>query len=105
VVARKRRLLLCKIKVVIFQLIIKMPTANPTMAVLIAVTSPKYSGARNRESAPKVRIKFPVTVANKIYQKTRNTWYFRKCNRNNCKGIEYQNPVRYFFIFTRVNFG
>ena len=46
-VARKRKRLLCKMKVVIFQLIIKTPVAIPVMAAPPALTLPRYSGARN----------------------------------------------------------
>jgi hypothetical protein len=78
VVARKRKYLLNKKKVVIFQLMIKIPTAKPTIAVLNALIFPKYSGPRNKEFAPNARMKLPPTVENKIYQKTRNTWYLRR---------------------------
>jgi hypothetical protein len=56
-----------------FQLIKKTPEAKPTMAVLSAEISPKYSGAKNRESAPKVFKKPPPTVANNIYQMNRKS--------------------------------
>ena len=68
VVARNFTFLLCRIKVVIFQLITKMPNAKPTIAVLSEVILPKYSGARKRELAPNVNIKSPETVAISIYQ-------------------------------------
>ena len=96
--ARKRTLRLCRIKVVMFQLIIKTPIEKPTIAVLKKVTSPKYSGARKRELAPNVNIKPPATVENRIYQKIRNTWYLRKCSRKSCMGNERHIPTRYFFI-------
>jgi hypothetical protein len=38
--------------VVTCQLIINIPIAMPTMAKLMAVTFPRYSGARYKESAP-----------------------------------------------------
>jgi hypothetical protein len=65
-----------------------MPTAIPTIAKLTALTSPRYSGARNNESAPKLFIKVPLTVLNKINQKTSNTWYRLKCRNNACIGNE-----------------
>ena len=52
VVAKNLKRLLCKIKVVMFQLIIKTPSATPTMAALSAFTLPKYSGEKNSASAP-----------------------------------------------------
>ena len=52
VVARKRKWRLNRIKVVIFQLIIKIPVAIPTKAVLIGLTFPRYSGDRNSAAAP-----------------------------------------------------
>ena len=52
VVARNLKCLLNKMKVVIFQLMIKTAVAAPTIAVLSVFTCPKYSGARKREFAP-----------------------------------------------------
>jgi hypothetical protein len=52
VVAKNLQRLLCKINVVIFQLIIKIPMAIPVIAALSALTLPKYSGAKNKASAP-----------------------------------------------------
>ena len=54
VVAKNLQRLLCKINVVTFQLVIKMPSDTPTIAALNAFTLPKYSGAKNKASAPKV---------------------------------------------------
>ena len=59
VVAKNLNWLLCKIKVVMFQLMIKIPVATPTIAILSPFTSPRYSGARKSESAPNVLIKSP----------------------------------------------
>jgi hypothetical protein len=56
-VAKKRNLPLCKIKVVIFQLIINIPVATPVIAAPAAFTVPKYSGARNKVLAPNDPIK------------------------------------------------
>jgi hypothetical protein len=67
---------------------INIPTEIPTMAELKEFTLPKYSGARKRESAPKVFIKLPFTVLNIINQNSNNTWYFLKCRKNNCTGKE-----------------
>jgi hypothetical protein len=74
VVARNFMCFVCKIKVVMFQLIINTPTANPTIAILSAFTFERYSGARKRELAPYGCRKFPLTVAKSIYQKMSNTW-------------------------------
>jgi hypothetical protein len=52
VVAKKLINLLCKIKVVMFQLITNTPMATPTIAELKKLTLPKYSGAKNNETAP-----------------------------------------------------
>src|SRR6476469_7440424 len=52
VVARNFMCFVCKIKVVMFQLIINTPTAKPTIAMLSAFTLARYSGARKRELAP-----------------------------------------------------
>jgi hypothetical protein len=48
------------------------------MAELNEFTFPKYSGARNNESAPKAFINEPFTVAKRTNQNTSNTWYFRR---------------------------
>jgi hypothetical protein len=58
---------------VIFQLMINMASDNPTMAKLMVLTSPRYSGARNSESAPKVFMKLPFTMLKRINQNTSNT--------------------------------
>jgi hypothetical protein len=39
-------------------------------------TSPRYSGARYKESAPNDFMKEPFTVLNNIYQKISSTWNF-----------------------------
>jgi len=52
VVARNLKCRQKMIKVVMFQLMIKMPVATPTMAVLIGLTSPRYSGERKSAAAP-----------------------------------------------------
>ena len=88
VVARKRTFLLCRIKVVMFQLMIKVATVKPTILVLSAFTLPRYSGASINEFAPYGFRKFPVTVAKSIYQESSITWYLRKCRKNNCSGME-----------------
>jgi hypothetical protein len=85
---RKRKCLLNKMKVEIFQLMMNIPMAAPTIAELIELTLPRYSGAKNRESAPKVFIKVPFTVLNIINQNSSNTWYFLKCRNTNCMGKE-----------------
>jgi hypothetical protein len=77
-VARNRKRWLCKIKVVIFQLIINMPVAIPVIAAPPAFTLPKYSGARNKAFAPNNFIKLPVIVKKRISQKIRSTWDFLK---------------------------
>ena len=73
VVAKKRKCLEKRMKVVIFQLMKKIPTAIPTMPAANAFTFPRYSGARNKESAPKDFMKCPLTVLKRIYQKISNT--------------------------------
>jgi hypothetical protein len=52
VVAKNLQRLLCKMNVVMFQLIINTPMAMPTMAALHTFTLPIYSGAKNKASAP-----------------------------------------------------
>ena len=88
VAARKRKWRLNKINVAIFQLMINIPIDAPTIAALIELTFPKYSGAKKSESAPKVFIKEPFTVLNRINQNTSNTWYFLKCRNSSCIGKE-----------------
>jgi hypothetical protein len=88
VVARNLQYPACRIKVVMFQLIINIAMEKPTIAALRAFTLPIYSGPRNNELAPKLFMKVPLTVLKRINQKMRNTWYFRKCNKNNCIGNE-----------------
>jgi hypothetical protein len=83
VAARKRKCLLKRMKVEIFQLIMNIPMDIPTMAELSELTLPKYSGARYKESAPKVFIKVPFTVLNNTNQKIRRAWYFLKCRNTN----------------------
>jgi hypothetical protein len=78
VVAKNLYRLLCKINVVMFQLITKTATEIPTRAALMALTFPKYSGARNNALAPKFFIKWPPIVLNKISHNTNKTWYFLK---------------------------
>ena len=75
VVARNLICLACKIKVVMFQLIINMATAAPTKERLKAFTFPRYSGYRYSMCAPKRCIKSPLTVLNNINQNTNSTWY------------------------------
>jgi hypothetical protein len=78
VAARKRKCLLNNMKVVIFQLMINMPTAIPTSEALIKFTFPKYSGARYREFTPYVFMKDPFTALKRITQKMINIWNFLK---------------------------
>src|SRR5690606_25218870 len=88
VAARNLKCLLNNINVLMFQLMINMAMEMPTKPALIAFTLPKYSGARNKESAPKPFIKPPFTVLNSINQKMRSVWYRRKCKKSNCMGKE-----------------
>jgi hypothetical protein len=74
VVAKNRTTLLCRINVVIFQLMMNTPMATPTITELKKLTLPMYSGARNNDTAPKLLIKLPAIVANNIYQNTKNIW-------------------------------
>jgi hypothetical protein len=77
-VARKRNRPLCRINVVMFQLMMKMPTQTPVMAAPAAFTLPKYSGARNKVLAPNVSIKFPEIVRKRMNHKINNTCDFLK---------------------------
>ena len=88
VAERNLKCLLNKIKVLIFQLMINIPIDMPTIAALIEFTLSRNSGARKRESAPKVCIKLPFTTANRINQKSSKTWYLRKCRKSSCMGNE-----------------
>jgi hypothetical protein len=72
VVARNLNLLVCKMKVVIFQLIKNTPIVIPTNAVLKAFTLPIYSGTKNKESAPKFSRKPLLIVLVKIAHITNN---------------------------------
>jgi hypothetical protein len=82
VAARNRKCLLKRIKEEIFQLMMNIPTAAPTIAELKEFTFPRYSGARNSESAPNVFIKLPFTVLNMMNQNNNSTWYFLKWRNN-----------------------
>jgi hypothetical protein len=73
VVAKNLNRILCKINVVMFQLIINIPVATPVMAAPAAFTLPRYSGARNNALAPKIFIKLPVTKRKRINQKMSST--------------------------------
>jgi hypothetical protein len=75
-----------------------MPIAIPTIEKLIILTLPRYSGARNKEAAPKAFMKLPFTVLNKINQNRRRTWYFLKCRKSNWMGSENTNPRNQAFI-------
>src|SRR5580704_3283333 len=86
VVAKNRKCRLNKMNVVMFQLMMKMPVAAPTTAVLMLLTLPKYSGARNNAYAPNDCIKPPLIVLNKMYQKNNNTWNFLMCSITSCMG-------------------
>src|SRR5690349_3055919 len=88
VAARKVKCRLNKIKVVMFQHMMNTPTNRPSMAVLNALTSPRYSGARNKALAPKDFIKEPLTTANKTTQNTNRIWYFLKWRKSSCTGNE-----------------
>src|SRR5687768_3993018 len=98
VAAKNRKYRLNKMNDEIFQLIMNMPIAPPTIAMLMKLTSPRYSGARNNESAPKVLMKEPFTVLNRMNQNNSNTWYFRKCRKTSCTGKECQKPFSHVFI-------
>ena len=77
-----------RIKEEIFQLIINIPIEAPTIAELMELTLPRYSGARNNESAPKVFMKVPLTTAKSTNQNNSNTWYLLTCRNTNCIGKE-----------------
>jgi hypothetical protein len=78
VVARNLKCLLKRIKVVMFQLMMKTPIAKPTITVLKKLTSPRYSGARYSESTPYACMKEPFTALNNINQNNISTWNFLK---------------------------
>ena len=78
VAAKKRKCLLNNMNVEMFQLIINIPTDIPTIAELNELTLPKYSGARNNESAPNAFKKPLFTALTSTHQKINNIWYFRK---------------------------
>src|SRR6476660_2188896 len=88
VVARNLKCRLNKMNVVIFQLMMYTAVAAPTIAALSAFTCPRYSGARKSELAPKVCIKFPLTVLNRINQNNSSPWNFLKCRISNWTGNE-----------------
>ena len=88
VAAKKVKCLLNKINVVIFQHIIKTPIDIPIIAKLMEVTLPKYSGAKNKASAPKLFMKPLFTTLNIKNQKINSTWYLRKCRKMSCTGKE-----------------
>ena len=102
VVARNLKCLLCNTKVVICQLMMKMPIAIPVIAELTAFTLPRYSGARKSASAPNVFIKLPLMALPMMNQNTNSTWYFLKWRNTNCTGNECQRPFRNSFIFLFV---
>lgn len=83
VAARKVKCLLNKMKVVMFQHMIKTPIDIPTMAQLIELTLPRYSGARNSASAPKLFMNVLLTTLNMMNQIASKTWYFLKCRKIN----------------------
>ena len=85
---KKRKCLLNKIKVAMFQLMMNMPMDMPTIADARAFTFPKYSGARYNESAPNVFMSEPLTALNSINQNISSTWYFLKCRNTSCMGKE-----------------
>jgi hypothetical protein len=82
VAAKKRKCRVNKMNVEIFQLMMNIPTAIPTIAELMELTLPKYSGARYNESAPNVFMKVPLTVLNRMNQNNSSTWYFLKCRNS-----------------------
>src|SRR4249920_1968864 len=71
-VAKNLNRLVCRINVVIFQLIKNTPIAIPTVAALNAFTFPKYSGTKNRASAPKLFKKPLLMVLANITQKIKD---------------------------------
>lgn len=77
-----------RIKLVMFQLIMNIPMDIPTIAAPNQFTLPRYSGARNKESAPKDLMKVPLIVLKSMNQKTNRTWYFLKCRNKSCMGKE-----------------
>ena len=78
VVARNLKRFVCKINVVTFQLIIKTPKAMPVNKAPNMFTSPRYSGEKNKASAPKFFKKPLLIVLASINQNNNNIWYFLK---------------------------
>jgi hypothetical protein len=70
VVAKNLNSLLCKIKVVICQLMMKIPIAMPTINVLNGLTFPIYSGDRKSASAPTELKKSPLIMMTNKNQNT-----------------------------------
>jgi hypothetical protein len=98
VAAKKRKCLLKRINVEIFQLMINIPIEAPTIAELKELTFPRYSGARYKEKAPNVFIKVPFTVLKRMNQNTNKIWYFLKWRKTNWIGKEYKNPRNQAFM-------
>jgi hypothetical protein len=88
VVAKNLNRFVCKIKVVTFQLIIKTPNATPVNKAPHIFTLPRYSGEKNKASAPKFFKKPLLIVLASMYQKKRSIWNFRKWRINSCMGKE-----------------
>jgi hypothetical protein len=61
----------------------KIAVAIPTKMALTVFTLPRYSGARKRESAPKVLIKSPLIALAIMNQKNNKIWYFLRCRSSN----------------------
>jgi hypothetical protein len=71
VVARNLTFLLCRMNVVMFQLMIKMPIAKPDNTCTERCYFAKILRRKKSELAPNVNIKAPETVAKRIYQNTK----------------------------------
>ena len=78
VFAKNLNLLLFSMKVVIFQLIIKKPSAAPVINAPSMFTSPRYSGEKNNASAPNVFKNPLLTVLARMNQNNNKIWYFLK---------------------------
>ena len=73
VVARNLNRLLCSMKVVMFQLMKKKPSAEPVIKAPKKFTAPRYSGAKNKASVPNF-FKNPLfTILNSNHQKINST--------------------------------
>jgi hypothetical protein len=75
---KKRNRSELRIKLDIWKAIVNTPSDKPIINMLEKVTWFMYSGSRNRKGKPKIRPKSKVTIANRIAQKSSNSWLYLK---------------------------